>query len=284
MIRTYYLLTKPGIIMGNLITTISGFALASRGQFDPWLFFATLVGLGAVIGSACVFNNYIDRDLDRKMARTRNRPLAQRLISGWSALLYAILLGISGIGCLALFTNGLATGVALIGFFIYVGLYSFWKAKTTYATAVGSIAGAIPPVVGYCAVSHCFDLGAALLFMLLVLWQMPHFFSIAMYRIHEYKAASVPVMPLLKGNHATKIRMLLYIAGFCLASLLLIGCGYTGYVYLTCAIASGAAWLYLGWQGFKAENDVIWARKMFRLSLVIITALCLSISLSSWCL
>jgi protoheme IX farnesyltransferase len=281
MIRTYYLLTKPGIIMGNLITTVSGFALASRGHFDVWLFLATLSGLGCVIGSACVFNNYIDRDLDKMMVRTRQRALVQGIISGRSAILFAAFLGILGFSLLAFYTNHLAVLIAFIGFLIYVVLYSFWKTQTSYATAIGSIAGAIPPVVGYCAVSHQFDMGAALLFMILVFWQMPHFFSIAMYRLQEYSAASIPVMPIKKGVHATKVRMLIYVILFMISTLLLIGFGYTGSAYFVTASLLGIAWLWLTIKGFRSANDALWARQMFRLSLVIITLLCVMISIDT---
>lgn len=281
MIKTYYLLTKPGIIVGNLITTVSGFALASRGHPDGWLFLSTLVGLGCVIASASVFNNYIDRDLDRKMARTKHRALAQGLISGRNAIYFAIVLGSLGFATLILYTNLLSVFVASIGFIIYVGLYSFWKSRTSYATIVGSISGAVPPVVGYCAVSHQFDMGAALLFMILVLWQMPHFYSIAMYRLTEYSAASIPVLPKERGNYVTKVHMLLYIIAFMVATLMLIGFGYTGYAYLITAVVLGFAWLYLCIQGFKSSDDRLWARKMFRLSLVIITLLCIMISIDA---
>ncbi len=281
MIRTYYLLTKPGIIMGNLITTVGGFALASRGHIDPWLFLATLTGLGLIIASACVFNNYIDREADRKMARTKHRALAKGLISGPKALFFALFMGLMGLLVLSFFTNFLAVLVAAIGFFIYVGLYSLWKYRTTYATLVGSIAGAIPPVVGYCAVSHTFDFGAALLFMILVFWQMPHFFAIALYRLNDYAAASIPVLPLQRGNYATKVQMLLYVIAFAIATLLLIAFGYTGVAYLISTLVLSAAWIYLSIQGFRTKNDQLWARQMFRLSLVIITILCIMISVDA---
>jgi protoheme IX farnesyltransferase len=281
MIRTYYLLTKPGIIMGNLITAVGGFALASKGHFDFGLFLAVLVGLGGVIGSACVFNNYIDREIDKKMARTQNRPLAKGLIAASSALSFAVILGIVGFVALILFTNLLAAFIAAIGFFIYVALYSFWKTHSTYATAVGSIAGAIPPVVGYCAVSGQFDMGSALLFMILVLWQMPHFFSIAMFRLKDYTAAKIPVMPVTKGAYATKVRMLIYIIAFAIATILLLSFGYTGYAYLVTATVLSASWIYLCLKGFKTKDDVVWARQMFRLSLVIITLLCIMISVDT---
>jgi len=274
MIRTYYLLTKPGIIVGNLITTVAGFVLASGGHFDLLLFLATLAGLGCIIASACVFNNYIDRESDKKMARTQNRPLVKGLISGKSAISFAIVLGLIGFTTLVRFTNLLAVSMAVVAFVIYVAMYSFWKHRTSYATLIGSISGAMPPVVGYCAASHRFDMGAAILFLILVLWQMPHFFSIAMYRLSDYRAASIPVLPVKSGNQKTKVHMVWYIVGFIFATLMLIVFNYTSAVYLFTVPLLGLAWLLLCIKGFKTDNDTAWARQMFRFSLVVITATC----------
>jgi protoheme IX farnesyltransferase len=279
MIKTYYLLTKPGIIAGNLVTTIAGFALASKGNFDGPLFFAMLAGLGLVIGSACVFNNYIDRDLEKKMERTKKRPLAQGIITGKSALLFAIALGLTGATVLAFFTNLLATLMAVFGFFVYVVLYSFWKTKKTYATLVGSISGALPPVIGYAAVSNRLDAGAILLFLILVLWQMPHFFSIAMFRLDDYSAAKVRALPVEKGNQITKIHMTLYIIAFMASTILLTVLGYTGIAFLAIAAPLGLAWLLLSLRGFKAENDQVWAKQMFRLSLLVVVGLSICLTL-----
>jgi len=278
MIKTYYLLTKPGIIIGNLITTVAGFALASKGHFDWVLFLTMFVGLGCVIASACVFNNYIDRDLDKKMARTKNRALASGTVSGKSAILYATVLGCMGIAVLGLYTNLIATSIAALGFFIYVILYSFWKTKKNYATLVGSIAGALPPVIGYSAASNRLDGAALLLFAILVLWQMPHFFSIAMFRFDDYSAAKIPILPVEKGVKATKIQMLLYILAFTAATVSMTALGYTGMAYLLIAAPLGLLWLLLSIQGLQAKNDQIWARQMFRLSLVIVTALSILVS------
>src|SRR6202040_4019316 len=118
---------------------------------------------------------------------------------------------------------------------VYVVLYSFWKYRSSLATLVGSIAGAVPPVVGYCSVSNRFDTGAVLFFLILVLWQMPHFFSIAMYRLQDYSAAAIPVLPIKKGNHRTKVHMVFYILGFIMVAILLTVFGYTGYSYLIVA-------------------------------------------------
>ena len=277
-IRTYFLLTKPGIIFGNLITTAGGFALASKGHLNFYLFLVTLVGLGLVIGSACIFNNYMDRHADEKMERTKNRPFVQKSVSVKFSLFLASFMVVLGSVILGLYANVLAMIVALVGFFGYVILYGICKYRSVYGTIVGSLAGAAPPVVGYCAVSGTFDLGAALLYIILVLWQMPHFFAIAMYRFRDYAAASVPVLPVKRGNHVTKIHMLLYVIAFMIAAFMLTLLHFTGYIYLAVVAILGSAWAWLSIKGFKAENDIRWAREMFVLSLVVITALSIVLS------
>jgi len=279
--RTYYMLTKPGIILGNLITTVGGFALASRGVIDFGLFIAMFLGLGLIIASACVCNNAIDRKADEKMARTKNRPLPQGLISPRSALVFALVLGALGTAILARYTSLLTLLVALAGFFFYVVMYSIWKYRSSAGTLVGSISGAMPPVVGYCAAGGQLDVGAFLLFALLVLWQMPHFYSIAIYRCHEYASASIPVLPVVRGMYVTKLHMLFYILAFLATLPLLLTFHYAGYVYLITASLLGTLWLLLCIRGFKAGNDQLWARTMFRFSLLVITALSLLISLDT---
>lgn len=273
----YYLLTKPGIILGNLVTLAAGFLLASKGIVDFRLFLITLLGLTCIIASACIFNNYIDRQIDKKMKRTNNRPLAKGLISLRNAIIFAIILGISGAAILALGTNLLTVLMASVGFFVYVVLYSLWKRHTIYGTAIGSVAGALPPVIGYCAVSNHFDAGALILFLMLVLWQMPHFFAIALLHFDDYVIANVPVLPVQKGMLRTKIHMFFYIIGFTITAVMLTIFHYTGYVFLLTAIASGILWLILCLQGFKYKNDQLWGRHMFRLSLLIILSICLAI-------
>lgn len=270
--KEYCLLTKPGIIAGNLVTTASGFALASKGHFDIWLFLITLVGLGLVIASACVCNNYIDRHTDKKMARTKNRALATGAISSKAALLFAAFLGVSGTLLLLFLTNFLTTAVALFGFFSYVILYSFSKYYSIHGTLIGSVAGAVPPVVGYCAVSHQLDLGAWILFAIIVLWQMPHFFAIGIYRLKDYAKAAIPILPLQKGMRTTKIHMLLYIIAFMAMSAMLTVCGYTGYEFLAISVALSVIWAVHCIRGFKVLNDTVWARQMFIFSLVVVMA------------
>jgi heme o synthase len=277
--KIYSLLAKPGIILGNAITAFAGFALASKGHIDIFLLLATLSGLSCVIGSACVFNNYIDREADSKMARTQHRALANGTISVHQAILFAIFLCIAGFGILLAFTNLWTVSIAALGVLVYVFLYSFSKYKSVFSTVIGSVAGAIPPVIGYCSVSGRLDLCAGILFLIVALWQMPHFYAIALYRLEDYAIASIPILPIIKGIRSTKVHMLLYILGFMMACLLLPLFGYTGMIYLSVAVILNILWIGLSVYGFKCTDDQAWARKMFLLSLQVITLLSIMISI-----
>jgi len=199
VLKAYYRLTKPGIIYGNLLTAAAGFLFASKWHIVPGLFAATLAGTSLVIAAACVYNNYIDRNIDKRMARTKKRALVQGTISGKHALIFATMLGVLGFALLLAYTNTLVTVIGVIAFIDYVVLYGISKRRSVYGTIVGSISGAAPIVAGYVAVTNQFDLGALLLFFILVYWQMPHFYGIAMYRFDDYKAAGIPVLPVQKG-------------------------------------------------------------------------------------
>ena len=280
-LKTYYYLTKPGIIYGNGLAAIGGFLLASRGQFNIWLFLAMLAGSSLVIASGCVFNNYLDRKIDARMARTKKRALACGRVSGRNALIYASILGASGFILLAAFTNWLTVAIGLMGIVFYVIIYGFTKRHSVHGTLVGTISGATPPVAGYCAVTGRLDMGAILLFLILVFWQMPHFYAIAIYRAKDYAAAKLPVLPVVKGIRATKIQMLAYVLGFILVSAMLTVSGYTGYVYLATMMIVGLVWLWRSLQGFGVSNDIVWARKMFGFSLVALLIFCLMISIDN---
>jgi heme o synthase len=278
--KKYLSLTKPGIITGNLVTATGGFLLASRGHIDFQLFAFMLLGLAFIIGAGCVFNNVADREIDSHMERTKNRALVAGTVSKKSAIIFGTILGLLGIVALTFHTNLLTMLTALTGLAVYVFVYTPMKRGSEYATLVGSIAGAVPPVVGYTAVTNSFDTGALLLFIILTLWQMPHFYSIAMYRSEEYAAAGVPVLPLKRGAHATKIQILCYIAVFSVAVLLPTFFGYTGYAYLLVMAGLSLAWLRFGTQGLDTHDDNAWARTMFKISLVVLMAWSIMLALN----
>ncbi|AUH02603.1 heme o synthase [Pectobacteriaceae bacterium CE70] len=283
MIKQYLQVTKPGIIFGNLISVIGGFLLAAKGVIDYPLFTATLIGVSLVVASGCVFNNVIDRDIDKKMERTKNRVLVKGLIPLKVTLVYASLLGIAGFALLYIAANPLAMWLAVMGFVVYVGIYSLYmKRHSVYGTLVGSLSGAAPPVIGYCAVSNQFDAGAFILLLIFSLWQMPHSYAIAIFRFKDYQAANIPVLPVVKGISVAKNHITLYILAFMIATLMLSIGGYAGYKYLIVAAAVSVWWLGMALSGYKKPtNDRVWARKLFVFSIVAITSLSIMMSVDS---
>jgi protoheme IX farnesyltransferase len=286
MVKDYYALTKSGLVFGNLVTVIGGFALASQGQgIAVGKLLATLAGMALVMASGGVFNNYIDRDIDRLMKRTDDRALLKGKISGSAAFVFGTILGVGGIVILSLFTNFLTVFLAIVGFFLYVFVYSMvFKRISTYGTFVGALSGAIPPVVGYCAVTDRFDIAAIVLFLILITWQMAHFFSIAIRRVDDYAAAKIPVLPVKHGIQRTKISMAIYIIEFVVAASLLAIFGYLGISYFVIALILGTIWLGLSIRGFwikKAAAEHRWAIHMFSFSLVVMVVLFATITLES---
>jgi len=279
-LKHFIQITKPGIIFGNVLSVAGGFFLASKGHVDFGLFLIAMIGTSLVVASGCVFNNCIDRDIDLKMERTKNRVLVQGLVSLKLALAYATVLGVVGVGLLYYKANALAALFAVIGFVIYVGFYSLYlKRKSVHGTLVGSLSGAMPPVIGYVAVSNSFDLAALTLLVMFSLWQMPHSYAIAIFRFNDYLAASIPVLPVKRGIRVAKRHILIYILAFLLATLMLTFGGYAGLNYLAVAAAMGMYWLYMAWTGYKAKDDTVWARKLFVFSIFTITALSVAMSL-----
>jgi len=271
-LKAYYQLTKPGIIYGNATMAAGGFLLASQHHIDLVLMVATLVGISLVIACGCVFNNYIDRGIDKKMARTKQRALVSGAISGRSALIYAVLLGTVGFTVLTARTNFLTVCIGIVGLVDYVVLYGFYKRRSVYGTLVGTISGSTPLVAGYMAVTGRFDGAALILFLLWSFWQMAHFYGIAMYRHDDYAAAHIPVLPVIKGMRQTKIQVLAYIVAFTLAAVSLTIFGYTGRIYLVVMSALGLAWLVRSVRTFHTLDDKKWGRKVFLFSLIVTLA------------
>jgi protoheme IX farnesyltransferase len=282
LIKNFISITKPGIIFGNLITVAGGFFLASAGSAKLFLLFITLAGISLIIAAGCVFNNIIDRDIDQIMERTKERVMVKGLLSNRVAFAYGLVLAIVGSALLWVYANFLTVAVALIGLFFYVVVYTLgFKRKSVHGTLIGSISGAIPPVVGYCAATNQIDTGAFILFLMLSIWQMPHSFAIAIFRFNDYLSADIPVLPVKKGIYNAKVNMLLYVCFFTIAASLLTVFGYTGFYYLAVSLAIGLWWVRLSILGFKAENDKVWARKMFGFSIITITVLSIMMSVDA---
>ena len=273
-------MAKPGIVYGNITTTLASFLFASRLHPDIAHLIAALLGLGLVIGSACVFNNYIDRHIDAMMERTRHRALVEGTISKHDALSFAILLGILGFCILFVWTNALTAALAGVGFVFYVVCYSWAKRRAYWGTLVGSVSGAMPIIVGYTAVTAKIDYAAVILFLTLVVWQMPHFYAIALNRMKDYERAGIPVLPLVYGARRTKLSIVLYVVVFIFAAETLSLKGYAGISYAVVIAIAGGWWLVLAVQGMGPDADPTWAKRVFKASLIVLLAFCAVLALS----
>ena len=203
------------------------------------------------------------------MVRTKNRALVTRKVSPFSAITYAVVLGMLGFFILLVFVNLLVASLCFFALFSYVVLYGWGKRHTVHGTLIGSFPGAIPPVAGYAAVTGRIDAAAVTLFLILVFWQMPHFYAIAMYRYEDYKRAGLPVLTVEHGMRAARLQIYAYIVGFIAAASALFAFGYTGYIYLAGAVCLGIYWLWRGFFRLRGLSDEIWGRKMFLTSLII---------------
>ena len=280
----YYSLTKPGVLYGNVLTAAAGFLLAAGivRQFDTVLFLATIIGTTLVIAAACVLNNVLDRDIDDRMERTKKRATVSGSVSAKGAVIFSIVLFVLGNAILIGWTNWLVVATGLAGFFTYVVLYGMLsKRMSVHGTLVGSISGAAPIFAGYVAVTGAVDAAAILAFLAIFFWQMPEFYSIAVYRRDEYARAGVPVITVVHGIPAAKVQIFIYAIAFALSAVALTLLNYTGWIYAAVMGVLGIWWVVIGAQGFRAKDDNAWARKMFRFSLVIIMAYSLMISIGA---
>lgn len=273
MLREYYVLTKPGIIRGNVMNAAAGFLLASTGAINSWLLLATLIGTGLVIACGCVFNSYLDRHIDARMQRTAKRPLVTGTISVRRALVFGTLLGLAGFLILAQWVNALVVILGAVALVSYVAVYGYYKRRTTYGTLVGTLPGALPAVAGYAAVTGRLDTAALLLFIILAAWQMAHFYAIGIYRHADYHAAGLPILPVVRGDHRATLSVYGYIIAFGAACALLTVFGYTGMVFLSVMGAICIIWLAVGLRTRTSVKPAAWGKRMFLFSLIVILLL-----------
>lgn len=256
---------------------------ASKGEIDYWLLLALFLGSSLIIASACVLNNFLDQDIDSKMVRTKNRAMVKKSIPNVNAVIFSATLGILGLVTLVFYTNNLVVLLGIIGFVDYVVLYGmFSKRLSWHGTLVGSISGAVPIISGYVAVTGRIDIVSMLLFVVLFFWQMPEFYSIAVYRKNEYKSANIPVISVVKGIPYTQKLIVVYTILFVVATLLIPVFGKTSILYAFVMSILGLRWIVLGWASFSSSQVDDWAKAMFRFSLYILLVFSLLISVDAW--
>ena len=243
IIQGYVDLTKPSILVMVLITTLLGYYLGNDG-ISSWLnLFWTLLGTGLSAGGAGALNQYLEREQDKRMERTRNRPLPSGLIQPLDALLFGLILVLIGSILLVWKVNLLTGFLSLMTAFLYVLIYTPMKKLTWLNTSMGSIPGALPPMGGWTAATGSIDSGAWILFAILYLWQHPHFFAIAWMCKEDYKKAGFKMLPVVEPNGSRTIRQIFWHLSLMIpVSLLPFISGMMGTVYL-----AGASLLTLGY-------------------------------------
>ncbi|MFJ8461964.1 heme o synthase [Lysinibacillus xylanilyticus] len=268
---------KTGIIKSNLIPMWAGLTLGiykNKMTFVeniPEIIFAT-IGSALVIGAAGAFNNVYDRDIDAIMPRTQSRPTVTGEMSAKSTLILAFAMLIIGVALLGL-ASPLAAAFGLLGVFLYVVPYTMWtKRRTIYNTEIGSIGGAIPPLIGWATVSNDITHPAILgLFFVMVIWQMPHFYAIAIRKHADYEAAKVPMLPVVKGMRRTYYQTNFYLILLIFSSFLF---GTLSVGIMLVALLLSIAWLVMSIYGYRSNKDQTkWATKMFVFSLIHMTIL-----------
>ncbi|MEH7222421.1 heme o synthase [Bacillus sp. JJ1566] len=271
--KDFLALIKIGIVNSNLITAFTGVWLALfftgksfLSELDIVIY--TLIGSALVIAGSCAVNNYYDRDIDHVMERTKVRPTVTGKINPNHVLVLGIILILIGTGFLLL-TTVTAAVIGLIGVFSYIYLYTIWsKRRYTINTVIGSISGAVPPLIGWAAIDPDLHVIAWLLFLIMFIWQPPHFLALAMRRVEEYRAAGVPMLPVVHGFAMTKRQIMIWI--LCLLPLPFYMFSLGG-LFVLIATLLNIGWLVLGIRGYKSADDIKWAKQMFVYSLNYLT-------------
>ena len=281
--RSYLQLIKPGITLSNTISGVAGFFLAASFVAFSWaVFIGAIGGIAFIIASACVMNNILDRDIDKRMKRTAKRDVASGVISIPKALVFGIVLGLIGFGLLVFLTNALTVLLGVVAYVWYVAIYGIAKRTTAYSTLIGGVAGALPPVAGYTALTGTIDAGAIILFLILFFWQMPHFYAIAMFRQSDYASAKLPVWSVKYGMKSSKVQILVFTIIFAIVFALPTFYGYTGIIYLVGSVLLSAYWLFKGIFLYNKVDDVKWARQMFGVSLLVMLSMSLLIAVGGY--
>ncbi|MBD2091987.1 protoheme IX farnesyltransferase [Microcoleus sp. FACHB-1515] len=283
VLQSYWQLTKPRIIILLLITTAGSMWMAAQGQVDPVLLLVTLLSGALAAASANTINCLYDRDIDYEMERTRHRPLPSGRIQPQHAILFAIALAATSFTLLAVFANLLAACLAMSGIATYVVVYTHWlKRHSTQNIVIGGAAGAIPPLVGWAAVTGDLSWAAWVFFAIVFLWTPPHFWALALMIREDYAKVGVPMLPVVVGDEPTAKQIWIYTLILIPATLLLTyPLHVTGAVYAVIALALGAIFIRKAWALLQTPSDVQQARSVFKYSIFYMMLLCAGMGIDS---
>ena len=272
-LRAFAALTKPRVVSLIVFCAVIGMFLASPGPVPtPILVFATL-GIALVAGAAAAINCLVEEHIDARMARTRARPLPLGEVSAFETFFFSGVLGGTGLSILYRFVNPLTMWLTLLTFVGYAVIYTLYlKPRTSQNIVIGGAAGAMPPVLGWSAVTGQVPAEAWLLFLIIFVWTPPHFWSLALYRAREYEAAGLPMLPVTHGAAYTRRQIFLYTVGLAAVTVVPYLIGMSGLLYLAAAVVLDGIFLAHAWTIWRNYSDLA-ARKAFRWSIIYLALL-----------
>ena len=275
-VEDYWALLKPRVMSLVLFTALAGL-LAAPGHLHPWMAFVALLAIAMGAGAAGALNMWYDADIDALMSRTASRPLPQNRILPGEALGYGATLAVASVLLLGLITNWQAAALLAFTIFFYVVVYTIWlKRKTPQNIVIGGAAGALPPVIGWAAVTGSVSLAPLALFLIIFLWTPPHFWALALLRSEEYARAGVPMLPVVAGKSETRRQILVYSLLLVASALLPAVLGMAGPFYLALSSVLGAGFLLRAWRVYRireGKEAAAAARRLFGFSIFYLFAL-----------
>ena len=282
LLRDLITLTKPRIISLLLVTTVCAMFAAGRGVPGGWLIWWAVIGGYLPAGGANPINQFVDRDIDAVMGRTERRPIvAGRITAGW-ALAFGLTLVAASVLVFGFGTTWVAAGLSLLGVVLYVFLYTLWLKRTTiHNIVIGGAAGAVPPLVGWAAISGDISLGAVLLFAIVFFWTPPHFWALALMLKRDYSEAGVPMLPVVYGERATRLQVLLWTVVVAGVTLLPVAAGTAGIIYLISAVVLNVVFLYSAWRLERGDTQRAWAAVTFHFPLIYLALLFVALAVDA---
>ena len=255
-VRDLWELSKPRVVALMLVTVLVGMLLTPSAHWTWQLFCATLFGVALSAGSAAAINHLLDSQIDVKMRRTENRPVAKGRVKPYQVLIFSLTLSSIGLSILYFEVNRLTALLTFLSLIGYAGIYTgFLKRATTQNIVIGGLAGAAPPLLGWTAVTNHVDAQGLLLVLIIFVWTPPHFWALALHRIDDYKNIEIPMFPVVYGEKLTKLHVLLYVLLLILVTLLPFLIGMSGKIYLIGVMLLNARFLYWAWVLYVKPDD-----------------------------
>lgn len=272
-VRQFADLTKPRVTMLAVFCAVIGMFLAAPGMVSPQVLIAGTAGIWILAGGAFAVNCLIEQRIDAQMARTKGRPMARGELSSRQALVFALILAAIGSALLYAFVNPLTMWLTIATFFGYAFIYTvLLKPTTPQNIVIGGLSGAMPPMLGWTAVTDQISPESALLVLIIFVWTPPHFWALALYRVEDYKKSGLPMLPVTHGSEFTRLQILLYTVLLTAVTVLPFVIKMSGWLYLVCALILGVEFIRHAWGLYKDYSDAR-SRKTFAYSLWYLAAL-----------